>query len=169
MEDKTQIKQVVEHFRTVGLPVTQDLLTEYCNRNKFPVLTLGQYLDWAYQYEYDERFTRVFPLVLAELQNLRAQPELASAADREETKKANEAVEVAIAKVLENSDVAFRTLGMSEVTLMMRNSAQIIAGALEAAENRANTSASEAIDRIAKEKLGGKLTLKSLIAYLRGE
>lgn len=167
--DKDHIRQIVEHFRGTGVPVTQDLLTEYCNLNKFPVFPLSEYEVWEYQSKYDERLAKVFPLILAELCNVSFVPALATESVKKAADAANETVEINIAKILEENEALYRVGMVSEVDQMISNTAQMIAGTLDLAKNRANSTAAAAIARIAREKLGGKLTLKALVTYLRGE
>lgn len=162
----SSIRGLVEHFSHTDVPVTQGLLEEYCQLNGMDIVSVGDYSDWKYQLEYEGRFALAFPRILEELTKLALKSPLASKTKQGELEERNNEVEVAIARVLIDCDVRFHTSGMSEVELILRHVNTAISGALEGAKNRATTSAGEAIDRIALERLGSPLTLRSIINYL---
>ena len=77
---RAEIKRIVEHFR--GKAISQNVLTEYCNLTKVEPIVVGDYKDYLYQVEHDDKILALVPRILKELQAIQYVPEFASANER---------------------------------------------------------------------------------------
>lgn len=165
----TQMDVIRELLSVGNAPVTQDLLTEMCNRRGVPVIPLSEYSSWVYQKEYSERLNTLWPLFLAKLSELRAVSDLMSVAECEAIRARNDEIEQELARYLVDVGAQYRSGGTNEIDLLCLNIGRIVGSAIDGTRNRANNSAAQAVDRIAREKLGDPLTLKALISYLESK
>lgn len=148
------IGRVVAHFR--GKAVTQNVLQEYCNLNKIePAILLGDYQDFLYQVEHDEKVLKLYPLILAELQKLRYAPEFSTEKERKEIREGNDEVRVNIVKLFEENAIAYRTVDTLGQELG-RDIGQTVISAGQTAFNKAL----EVLLLIAREKFEGEFNMK---------
>lgn len=157
-EKRAQVRQIVDHFR--GKPVTQNVLIEYCNLNKFEEITLGDYKDYLYQVEHDEKVMTLYPLILAELQKLAYTPEFASEKERKAVTEGNDAVRVNITKLFEDNAVLYRT-----VDTLGQELGAIIGRTVAAAGQTAFNKALEVLMHMAREKFGSEFNMKHAADY----
>jgi hypothetical protein len=156
---RQDIKAIVEAFR--GQPVTNDLLKAYCERHGYELLTEGEYQDWLFQYEHDERIVTALPAIFAELAKFQYTSEFAGDEERRKIREANEAIEVAIARIMEEHGVRYG----KEVDVFTGNLGGALQGIMSNAGVRASNMGANTVLRIAIDILGEPLTLKKLAAY----
>jgi hypothetical protein len=161
-EKRAQIKEIIEFFR--GKPVNQEVLQEYCNRRKYEVIVLSDYEDMLFQYEHDERFTRVMPLLMTEMLKLKQPPEFATHAERKAVFDNNNAVELAMSKVLEDNDILY-----SEAETLLKNLGTMLQGVTTGASNRITNMGVATMLDIAEKQLGKPLKIKACAEYVRKE
>lgn len=159
---RNEIKEVVEFFK--GKPVTNDVLAEYCNRRKYVPIVLSEYEDYKFQYEHDQRFARVIPLIMAEMLNIQQPPEFASQADRKKAFDNNNRIELNIAKIFEDSDILY-----SEADTIGKNLGVMLQGIMTGVSNRVNNMGVATMMDIAGKQLGYPLTVKACAQYFRKE
>lgn len=150
---RAQLRQIVDHFR--GKAITQNVINEYCNLNKFEPIVESEFQDYLVQVEHDEKVERIFKDILAELQKLQFVPEFATEAQRRKALEANEEVEISISKLFEREGIRYNFVsGTSEEI------ARKLHGVVAGAGTRIFNKATEALLDIAKEKFGGDFTTK---------
>lgn len=157
-EQRATIKKIVDHFR--GKPINQNVLTEYCNLNKFEPLTVGEYKDYLYQVEHDEKVMALYPLILAEIQKLRYTPEFATEKERKAVKEGNDEVRVNITKLFEQHAILYRT-----VDTLGQELGAIIGGTVASAGQTAFNKALEVLMHLARERFGGEFNMKHAADY----
>jgi len=149
---REEISKIIAHFR--GKAINQNVLTEFCNLNKVEPIVIGDYEDYLYQTEHDERVIKLYPLILAECQKLRYTPEFAPEKERKEIAKGNDEVRVNITKLFEDHAISYRTVDTLGQELG-REIGQTIASAGQTAFNKAL----EVLLLIAKDKFGGEFNM----------
>lgn len=157
-EKRAEIKKIVDHFR--GKPITQNALTEYCNINKFDNMVVGEYKDYLYQVEHDEKVMALYPLILAEIQKLGYTPEFATEKEREAVRKGNDEVRVNITKLFEDHAILYRT-----VDTLGQELGAIIGGTVSSAGQTAFNKALEVLMHLAREKFGGEFNMSHARDY----
>ena len=155
-----QIKNILARFR--GKPVTNNILAEYCNLNKFDLVVESQYEDYLFQQEHDERAQRALAGIFAELSHFRYVPTFISDTEKRALNEANEDIEWKIAKVLEDNGVLYK-----EIDLLTKNLGGALQAVIENAGRRANNMCAVVLSTLAKEKLGDPLSLTTISAYYR--
>ena len=150
---REEISKIVAHFR--GKAINQNVLLEFCNLNKIEPIVLGDYQDFLYQIEHDEKVMSLYPLILAELQKLRYAPEFSTEKERKEIHKGNDDVRISITKLFEQNAIAYRTVDTLGQELG-REIGQTVASAGTTAFNKAL----EVLLLIAKDKFGGEFNMK---------
>lgn len=150
---REEIAKIVEHFR--GKPINQNVLTEFCNKNKIEPIVIGDFQDFLYQTEHDEKVGKIYPLILAEVQKLVYIPEFASEAERKRMAKENDDVRVRITQIFEEHAIAYRTVDTLGQELG-RDVGQVIASAGQTAFNKAL----EVLLLLAHERFGGDFNMK---------
>lgn len=156
---RQEIKAIVEAFR--GQPVTNDLLKAFCERHGYELLTEGEYQDWLFQYEHDERVASALPAIFAELTKFQYTSEFAGDEERQKVREANEAIEVNIAQIMEEHGVRYG----KEVDVFTGNLGGALQGIMSNAGVRASNMGANTLLRIAVDTLGQPLTLKKLMDY----
>ena len=159
---RNEIKEIIEFFR--GKPVTNEVLTEYCNRRKYVPIVLSDYEDYLFQYGHDERFTKIIPLIMAEMQNIQQPPEFANQIDRKKVFDANERIELNIAKIFEDSGILY-----SEGDTIAKNLGVLLQGIMTGVSNRVNNMGIATMMDITEKQLGRPLTIKACAQYFRKE
>lgn len=155
---REEVARIVAHFR--GKAVTQNALTEWCNRNKIEPIVAGDLEDYTYQVEHDEKVEKLYPLILSEVQKLRYAPEFAPEKLRKEIKTGNDEVRVNITKLFEQHAISYRTVDTLGQELG-REVGQTIASAGQTAFNKAL----EVLLLIARDKFGGEFNMKHAADY----
>jgi|SRR3972149_11549162 len=153
-----EIKKVLAHFK--GKPVNNNILTEYCNLYHLDLITEGDYEDYLFQQEHDERVEKTLPLIFAELSQFRYVPTFINDDEKREMNEANEDIEWKISKVLEDNGILYR-----EIDLISKNLATAFQAMMENAGRRANNMCAVVLSTLAKEKFGDPLKLKDLASY----
>lgn len=147
---------LVEHFK--GVPVTNDVLLEYCNLNHIvPAITVGAYQDFLYQYNYDVRVGAIVPKILEALSKYQHVPLLISDAERVAMGEANEAISIEICRLMEEGGILYQ-----DIDLLTGNFGSELKAVMDEAGRRANNMASTMLAHTAKEKYGDPLTVKVL-------
>src|SRR5215208_5834680 len=140
---RQDIKAIVEAFR--GQPVTNDLLKAYCERHGYELLTEGEYQDWLFQYEHDERVAKALPAIFAELTKFQYTSEFAGDEERRKIREKNEAIEVKIAEIMEEQGVRYG----KEVDVFTGNLGGALQGLMQNAGVRASNMGANTVFRIA--------------------
>lgn len=149
---------IVARFR--NSPLTQDVLNEYCNLHKIEPVMVGDFSDYKYQVEHDERMSKMYPLVLAEISKIRWIPEFAPVSVRKAAKEGNDMVRINIVKLFEEHEIPYRlvdTLGQE----MGREVGQTITMAGTTAFNKAL----EVMLLVAQKEFGGEFNMKHAADY----
>jgi hypothetical protein len=165
-EDKStiqyqQVRQIIDHFKGAK-SVPQKLLTEFCNLQKFNVLSEGQYEDYVFQDEHDGRVASVLPKVFEVIAQWQYTPEFISISAKNAIREANDDLEWKLAKVLEEGGIVYK-----EVDIVTRNMAQAFSTVCENAGKRMNNMAAVVLSDLAKQKFGLELVMKDLAGYYR--
>jgi hypothetical protein len=156
---RQEIKTIVEAFR--GQLVTNDLLKAYCERHGYERLTEGEYQDWLFQYEHDERVAKALPAIFAELTKFQYTSEFAGDEERRRIREENEAIEIRIAELMEEHGVRYG----KEVDVFTGNLGGALQGLMQNAGVRASNMGANTLLKIAIDTLGQPLTLKKLVEY----
>ena len=146
--------KIVEFFR--GKPVTNDVLKAFCERHKLPVVTAGQYEDYLFQYEHDERAAKAFPEIMAALATYRVAPELMDDEARKKIIEANDEIAAEICVILERHGVVYR-----EVDLLTKHIGSALMAIMESANTRASNMCTSVMVDLSTEKFGKTLPLKA--------
>lgn len=152
---RAELLACVEHFK--GMPVTQEVLIEYCNLNHIGVIGLGVYSDIVAQYNHDRRMDALVPRIMAVLAKYKSVPELLEQAQRVAVIDQNEELEVEICTLMEEEGVLY-----TEIELVTENLGSYLKAVLSGAGKRANNMAATMLAHTAKEKYGDPLVLKTL-------
>lgn len=153
-----EIAQIVAHFR--NKPVNQNAINEYCNLNKLTPIMLGEYKDYVYQIEHDEKVSVLYPLILKELQNLRYVPEFAPEKERKESLEGNNTVRINITKLFEEHAISYRT-----VDTLGQELGRMTGGTIESAGSTAFNKALEVLLHLANKEFGGEFNMKHVADY----
>lgn len=162
MDDKRvkEIRKVVEHFK--GKPITDNVLTEYCNLNKIdPVLTRGSVLDYIEQVEHDTVMGEAFVEIVKELKNLKYTPVFLTEKERKVIENANDSVRVKITQILENHAIKYKYVSNATQEI-----AQLLNRTVESAGTTAFNRALDVLLRIAKGHFGSDLDMKQVKSYI---
>lgn len=154
---RMELKALVEHFRKLPVAPTAETLDEYCKRTGIEPIGVGDYSDWKYQVEHDERVTRTLPRIMAVLSKLQNAPELESQAVRDAIHKANDQLEVEICAIIEEEGILY-----SEVDLVTGLLGGNLKQMLDAVATRIGNAAGRVLTDTAKERYGDPLTVKAL-------
>jgi len=155
---RAEIRTIVDHFK--GKAVTQDVINEFCKRNKIEAIVASELGDYVVQVEHDEAMERIHTGILAELQKLRFIPEFASKTQRAEGAKANEEVEINIAKLFEIEGIRYNFVSGASEEL-----ARKLHGVVSNAGTRIFNKATSVLMELAKDKFGGEFTTKHSADY----
>jgi len=155
-----EIRRIVDHFR--GKAINQNVIEEFCNRNKIEPVTLGDYKDFLYQVEHDEKVSVLFPLILAELQKLQYQPEFADQKVRKEIAEKNDEVRVNITKLMEEHAIPYRL-----VNVIGEELGNLVGGKIASAGTTAFNKALEVMLLMAKERFGDEFNMKHVAEYAK--
>lgn len=148
-KERENVLKVVEHFTNSSLPITQEILDEYCNLNKIEKMSVGEYEDYKAQVKHDNLINTIFPLILAEVQKLRHLGEFTTVSDRNEIEKGNADVRINITKILENHNLQYRFVSKTTEEL-----GSLIGQTVERAGINAFSKASDVLRKIAEERFG---------------
>lgn len=154
-EQHNEKKQLAEHF--VGKQFNDIIVAQYCERSKLQVVPAGYVEDYIYQMSFDERVSKVIPLILNEITKFKHVPDYISDSKRKEFSKVSDDIEIGIARILEDNNIEFRE------TEVLKALAENIGRMLENTYNRINSEGSNIFMAMAEEKFGKPLTLKSLM------
>lgn len=157
-----QIKEILAHFK--GKPITQNVLTEYCNLNHFDPIVMSQYEDCVFQQEHDERVAALMPALFAELSKYRDVPTFGTEKERKAIAEANGDIEWQIAKVLEDHGVI-----KGEISIITGNLAQAFKGIVENAGTRAKNMCDSVLNEIGEEKFGKNMPIKPMAEFYRAK
>lgn len=156
--------KMVEAFPSLSL-VTQNALTEYCDRNGIPVEerpSVDELGDYIYQVDNDKRMTVAYKKILNALQALEYIPEFEEDKKRRELFEKNSDVSSEILKIFENAELPFILIDKVANELGGMTS-RTIEGAGTAGFNKAMNVLTE----IAREKFGGALTMAHVRDYVQ--
>lgn len=145
----------VEHFK--GVPVTDKVLTEYCNLNHIGFISAGVYSDFLAQYNHDKRMESFVPKALAIIAKYQSIPELASETTRKKLLDENEQLETDICKLMEDEGILYQ-----ELDIVAQNLGASLQAIMTGAGKRANNMCATMLAHTAREKYGDPLTLKVL-------
>lgn len=148
-----------------GKPVTQDLLKAFCTRNKYEVITPGQYEEFRGQQEHDERVIAMLPTIFAELSTLQHTPEYISDNEKKIIRESNDDIEWRVAKIVEDTGIPYGR----EIDVVFRNLANALQGIVTNAGVRMNNMCASSLSAIAKQKFGDKITVAQLGTFYREE
>ncbi len=157
---RAEIREIVEHFG--DQKPAQEVLSAYCERMKFEPVMTGDLEDYTVQVKYDELVTRLYPLILAEIQKISYIPEFAGANKRKEIGQANDQVRVNIVKMIEESGVTY--LLVDGIT---KGIAKEVGQIIESAGTTAFNKAMQVLLHLAHTKFGGDFTMKHAADYTR--
>jgi hypothetical protein len=162
-EQRKKIGEMLKSFK--GNLVTNELLEAYCKRHGItPVLVMSQYEDYLFQYDHDERFTNVMPLLLEALSKLQQPPEFCSQEEHKAVVMNNNEVELRLAMILEENGILW-----SEATTLIGNFGILVSSAIERAKNSVKNMGEATMLHITEAQLGKPLTLKAAADYFRTE
>ena len=158
---KEKIAEMLKSFK-VKL-VTNDLLDAYCKRHKIvPSLVMSQYEDYLFQFEHDERFTKIMPLMMAALSGLRQPPEFCTPEEYKAVQDNNSKIENDLAGVLEENGILWE-----EGVQLLGNFGILLASCVERSKNGVKNMGEATMRHIAEQQLGTPLTIKMLTDYYR--
>lgn len=159
---RLQIKDIVQTFR--GKVVNAKLLKEYCDRHQFELVTEGEFQDFLFQQEHDERVQKCLPAILAELSKFQQPGEWIGDDEREKINEQNEIIAVNICAILEDNGVLY-----NEIEILTKNIGNALQAIMEGAGRRASNMCAATFTHITKAKFDDPLTVKKLADYHRTE
>lgn len=166
MEENTQHDELGEGRLIcdffVGKPfITQDVLTEFCNKNGLEPITLDRYQELKYAYERDVRAEAIFPLVMAELSKLKPAREISGVKERDNLDAIKDAIEREIAHLSEN-------LTYEELDRVLGDAASLINATLKHATMYVSNMAAGQIAKAAEKEFGSPIMVGALAKAERG-
>lgn len=141
---KLEIKQIVEHFR--GQTVDAQALTDYCSQNGIEPITTGEYSDWLYQYNFDEKVRQALPELISVLSQWQFLGEFAAAEDQAAQYLD---IEKKMCQALEKYDFQFQ-----ELELLSRNLATAFHGMVKNIAVRAGDIRLGVVNTLLMQKFG---------------
>jgi len=157
---RAELGNIVRHFR--GKPVNNNVLAEYCKRNKFQPLLAGEYSDYLYQVEHDDKVSALFPLILAEIQKIAYIPEFASESARKKLREQNDEVRVNITKLFEEYGIEYRL-----VDTLSQELGAMVGQTIVSAGTTAFNKALEVLLHVAKTKFGAPFNMRHAADYAK--
>lgn len=158
-----EVRAILNHFADSKLPITNDLLLEYCNLNKFTPISVGVYEDYKFAQGHDDRVDAVLPGILALFGEIRNVPELATDDERNAIVEANEAIQEKICFLFEEKGILYQ-----DVDLITKGLGDLFKRAMEGVGRRINNASAKALMAAAIKLYGEPLTLKALGEATRG-
>lgn len=158
-----EVRAILAHFASTNIPVTNDLLLEYCNLQKFTPISAGVYSDYLFAQGHDARLDGLLPDLLALLAKIRNIPELSSDAEAQAIATTNEDIQEQIAFLMEDKGILYQ-----DVELVTKGLGDVLKRALDGVGRAINNNAAKALMAAAVEKYGDPLTLKALGEATRG-
>lgn len=157
-----EISRIVTHFAESKLPVTDNILLEYCNLNKFEPIILEQYNDYKFQMEHDKLVgEKIFPEILNEIMKLKYIGTFISKIERKKLEENNEEVRVNIAKILENNNFLHRMIMSTMPSL-----ARLIGQSVEQGGTTAWNKGREMLNHLARTHFGDELNMGHVKQYV---
>ena len=135
-----EVRKIVDHFK--GKAITQNVIVEFCNRNKIEPITVGELSDYK------------------ELCNLQYQPEFADQKIRKDIKEKNDEVRVNITKLMEEHAIPYRL-----VNSLGEELGNFVGGKIATAGQTAFNKALEVMLLLAKDKFGEEFNMKHVADY----
>lgn len=158
---KAAVRKVVTHFKGSQLPVTQDLLTEFCNKENIESIVLSDFNDYLYQVEIDEKMVKIFPELLAICAKYMAYiPEFASKKEHDAQDTARLDAKEEMVKLLEKYEMDYHFADHA-----MKEFARIVAGTIESAGTVANNKAMQVMLHLTREHFKGHLHMGNVKEY----
>lgn len=155
--NRGEMEAIIRHFIASTIPVTQNVIKEFCNVKGFKVVTLGAYEDFKFQYEHDRRLEALVPAIMEAFLKYRNVPELAKDDERKKIIDANTHLSTEIAKLMEDHGILYQ-----EIDLVTETLGSVIKAIFTDAGKRANNMCSTMLAHTAREKYGETLALKTL-------
>jgi len=160
-ERKGEIADIVNHFR--GKPVTNEVLTEYCNRQKYEPITQGQYSDYLYQIENDEKMAKMLPIVLGYfVEYMTYVGEFGTEAEQKARLEGMNELRVKLVQLLEDNDIPYHWAQKlyEEFGSQMKQ-------VMDSAGHVASVKATEVMLHIAREKFGEEIHMGHVAGYAK--
>lgn len=162
-EVKKQIRQTVEHFRDSKMPVTNEVLVEYCNKNKFEPITKGKLSDYTYQIDNDAKMASMLPRILALFaEHMHYVGEYDTEKEQQAEMNSRAELKVKLVKMLEEEEIPYHWAQK----LMEEFGAQV-KGIFDNAGQTASMKATEVMLHIAREKFGEEIHMGHVAGYAR--
>ena len=163
-ERKAEVRKIVAHFRGIKMPITNEVITEWCNKNgiKEPI-SKGQLSDYIYQMENDEKMSKMLPVILQLfLDHMTYVGEFAS--EKEEAARREKMVDLKIklVQLLEENDVPYHW-----AQKLYEEFGSQIKQTLDSAGTVATNKATEVMLHIAREKFDGEINMGHVAQYAR--
>lgn len=159
--DRAEALAIVQHF--AGKPVNNDVLMEFCNLHGFKAIGTDTYEDYKFAYEHDQRINLILPDILKVLSKIQNPPELASEQERTKVIDANEALEEEMAYLCEKHGILYQ-----EVDILLGGLGSVIKRCVDGANTRVNNAASLSLLKMAEERFGRPISVRTLGEYSRG-
>lgn len=130
-ERRLEIKRIVEHFKDAAI-VNGEIIRSFCEREHIEPITEGEFKDWLYQYQFDQKAYNALPEIISVLANWRYLGEFSS--QDEQYAEAEQAMK-AMCDVFEKHDFEFRdvTLFTTQFSTLL---SRLVVAAGEHAKNK---------------------------------
>jgi len=157
-----EIGDIVAHFSEMHRQktLTQNVLDEYCHKQKFGEVPLSEFGDYVAQVEHDARMEALYPRLYAELSKYRYMPEFISASERKRIAENNVQVNVAMARLFEDAAFPF-----SQMYNLGESIGQALSQIIVHATNTIYNKSLSVMLHVAREKFGAELTTKHVAEY----
>lgn len=157
-----EIRAIIEHF--LGKEVSNEALKSFCERSGYAVIGEGEYSDWLFAYEHDERFRKVLPEIMAALSKWHYPGDFLSEQDAVKIKSQNEDVELEICEIMEKGGILYQ-----EIDLLTKNLGEALHALLQNAGVRSSNMCAAVFAYTTKQKYGETLPLGVLAEVHRVE
>lgn len=160
---KAEIAKIVAHFRGKNTPVTNELLTEHCNLNKVEPITAGQYSDYLYQIENDEKMAAMLPIVLQLfVDHMSYVGEFGTEKEQQARIDGMNELRVKLVQLLEENNIPYHW-----AQKLYEEFGSQMKGVLDGAGQVASVKATEVMLHIAREKFGNEIHMGHVASYAR--
>lgn len=157
-----EIRAIIEHF--LGKEVSNEALKSFCERSGYAVIGEGEYSDWLFAYEHDERFKKVMPSIMAALSKWQYPSDFLSETDAVKVSRGNEDVETEICDIMEKGGILYQ-----EIDLVTKNLGEALHALLVNAGTRSSNMCAAVFAHVTKAKYGKTLPLSVLAEVHRTE
>lgn len=157
-----EMKAIVEEFR--GKPVSNEALKSFCERHGYAVIGVGEYSDWLFAYEHDERLVKIMPEIFTALSKWKYPGGFLNENDAKEITKHNNAVEEEICEIMEKGGILYQ-----EIDIFTKNVGEALHALLVNAGVRCSNMCAAVFAHTTKQKYGQTLPLSVLAEAHRRE